>query len=630
MQTKTNTNDFWLAINNNHDDEAMAVLRQEALPLPGGAPSPRIAELTAQYNWDSTQLLSLVCVTEGACGGPVANDVHRFCGKYACVASSHQNGATTMTPGWYISAGSSSNGIFRTPFLPLQSAGGPINNRGATMLTDGDPPFRLNRVQWVLVMEGWDPAGSESEKVSDSPGAESSWDYTLAKMGDDSSLPALVEDVPQRSVPPLSIQVPPPTLTHTVDELREMYFQLENWVRAAKTRMDALESSNTIFEHNVDHLRTELIRVTRHVMANPIRTPDDPGNNVLAERLESLRFELTNEQGHFARLKSKVILLREHQESGGGVELSGIRFPACNSMLAWYEERNPPMGIFMDAHAMLHAIAPAVSSATDTMRFLESQQRVDQKTGLESAVVTSFHTIIPSVFIGSSKNVEGGIFAALKGSMKDYNAWKPAQSQSTGMAKRIKDGVAQVDNRITTMRAEILENELIRVSNTLVTDSMVFCTHLCSFLEEQHVTYSEGTGYSAATVWDMQLECLQTILEELHNARIGVVDAARHRPGLLLWGMIQAWKVQKRYMNNNFGDDPALTGILVRRLIMQGDDKGSQNNRLKSSRRQSTSISETMHPSSKRSMTRLPKQSDGNAHNQYISSEVRLKKKRKL
>lgn len=581
MQSKPNMNDFWLAINHNNDDEAMTVLRREGLPLPGGAPSPRVAELMEKFDWDSTQLLSLVCVNEGACGGSVANDAHRFCGKYACVAVSHQKGATTMPPGWYISAGSASNGIFKTPFLPLHADGGPINNRGATMLTDGDPPFRLNRAQWVLLMEGWEPpVGSESGMVSgESPGAGSLLDETVEKMSDKTLRPPSVERAPQRSAPPLSIQVPPPTPSVTIEELHGQYFFLENWVRNANTRIEALEDSKKTLEDNVEQLKAEVTRLTRHVMANPTRATDD-ANNVLAERLESLRFELTDEQGRFSRLKAQVILLRERQESGGGVELSGIRFPARNSMLAWYEERNPPMGIFMDAHAMLHAIAPAVSSATDTMRFLESQQRVDQKTGLESAVVTSFHTIIPSVFIGSSKNVEGGIFAALKGSMKDYHAWKPAQSQSTGMAKRIKDGVAQVDNRITTMRAEIMENELIRVSNTLVTDSMVFCTRLCSFLEEQQVTYTEGTGYSAATVWDMQLECLQTILEELHNARIGVVDAARHRPGLLLWGMIQAWKVQKRYMSNNFADDPALTGILVRRLIMQGDDKGSQNKKV--------------------------------------------------
>jgi uncharacterized protein YneF (UPF0154 family) len=552
-------------------------LRREALPSTDGTPSPRVAELMKNFDWDSNQLLSLVCVTEGACGGAVSNDTQRFCGKYKCVAISHQKGAKTMPPGWYISAGSTANGFFVTPTLSLQAAGGPITSHGATMLTDGDPPFRLNRAQWVFLMEGWDPAEKSPGVLSgDDTPDPGSWDEVFATLRDDESgsQSPIVEES-RKKAPPLTIEVPPSPHPVTRNDQPDKVMVLEHMVRALSTRLRDVEGALTRSQENAEQARKDVMRLTQHILA--IQNQDRTGSDAaLAERMENLSFELLDPQGRFARLKGQVILLRERQESGGGVELNGVRFPARKSMLAWYEERDPPVGIFMDAHAMLHAIAPAVSSTSDTMRFLESQRRVEQSTGLESAVTTSFHTIVPSVFIGSSKNVEGGVFAALKASMKDYNAWKPAQSQSTGVAKRIKDGVAQVDERITMLRGEEDDSEVIRISNTLATDSMVFCTRLCSFLEEQQVTYMDGTGYSAATVWDMQLECLQTILEELHNARIAVIDAARHRPGLLLWGMIQAWKVQKRYMSNNFGDDPALTGILVRRLIMQGDDKGSQ------------------------------------------------------
>jgi uncharacterized protein YneF (UPF0154 family) len=42
--------------------------------------------------------------------------------------------------------------------------------------------------------------------------------------------------------------------------------------------------------------------------------------------------------------------------------------------------------------------------------------------------------------------------------------------------------------------------------------------------------------------------------------------------GLYLWGMLQAWKVQQRYLANDFKNDPALTGIMVRRLLLHGGD----------------------------------------------------------
>jgi hypothetical protein len=49
-------------------------------------------------------------------------------------------------------------------------------------------------------------------------------------------------------------------------------------------------------------------------------------------------------------------------------------------------------------------------------------------------------------------------------------------------------------------------------------------------------------------------------------------DAAWMSKGLYLWGMLQAWKVQQRYLANDFKNDPALTGIMVRRLLLHGGD----------------------------------------------------------
>jgi septal ring factor EnvC (AmiA/AmiB activator) len=37
--------------------------------------------------------------------------------------------------------------------------------------------------------------------------------------------------------------------------------------------------------------------------------------------------------------------------------------------------------------------------------------------------------------------------------------------------------------------------------------------------------------------------------------------------------MLMAWQIQQRYLTNHFKDDPALTGVLVRRILMQGQDQ---------------------------------------------------------
>jgi peptidoglycan hydrolase CwlO-like protein len=36
--------------------------------------------------------------------------------------------------------------------------------------------------------------------------------------------------------------------------------------------------------------------------------------------------------------------------------------------------------------------------------------------------------------------------------------------------------------------------------------------------------------------------------------------------------MLRAWQIQQRYVSNDFQDDPALTGIFVRRVLLHGQD----------------------------------------------------------
>jgi uncharacterized protein YneF (UPF0154 family) len=227
----------------------------------------------------------------------------------------------------------------------------------------------------------------------------------------------------------------------------------------------------------------------------------------------------------------------------------------------------------MDAHAMLHAISTAYMPVNEALKMLESQKKVDQKTTLESAVYASFMTIVPSVFVGGKPSGEGASpFSLLKANIKSYAEWKPAASHGDGVSKRIETGVIAIDRRITAMRNEHTSSDVIVLSSTLARDSLLFCTSLCTFIEDQHNEMVESTGYVAADSWEMQLECIGVILEELSAARNPVVDAAFFNPGMYLWGMLQAWKVQTRYMQNNFRDDPALNSVMLRHILYQKPD----------------------------------------------------------
>lgn len=222
----------------------------------------------------------------------------------------------------------------------------------------------------------------------------------------------------------------------------------------------------------------------------------------------------------------------------------------------------------------LHAIKAAVVHIEDAGRQREFEAKAKVTSTLQMAVVTSFDTIIPSVFVGAKKTAESGgsPYDWLKGNMKNFEAWKPV-GMSNGVANQVLEGVPKVTNRVNELRRyQTTDTNAVLLSSGLCQDSAHFCMELVRFINEQHEELTQKTMYTSAQVWSMQLECLEKIIEELSEARESVADAARFQPAYYLWGMLKAWKVQQRYLENHFKDDPALTGILVCRILMQGQD----------------------------------------------------------
>jgi hypothetical protein len=109
--------------------------------------------------------------------------------------------------------------------------------------------------------------------------------------------------------------------------------------------------------------------------------------------------------------------------------------------------------------------------------------------------------------------------------------------------------------------------EATRLASGLLADSVGFVTDLLNWVEKCYRDLTHDTTYTSKEVWEMLLESLEQIFAELYAVRSPMVDA-----GLLLWGSLQAWKIQERYRKNKFQDDPALTGIFVRRILLKGPD----------------------------------------------------------
>ena len=55
---------------------------------------------------------------------------------------------------------------------------------------------------------------------------------------------------------------------------------------------------------------------------------------------------------------------------------------------------------------------------------------------------------------------------------------------------------------------------------------MKFISKMIAWMSKSHKELTTDTPYEADEVWDMILECLEKIFEELNMARVSVVDAA--------------------------------------------------------------------------------------------------------
>lgn len=600
-------------------DAAMRVLREAAFN--NGLehePSPRAQPFFSDGEWESARtLLPLTLVESDACFGNMANlstprgsSYHRFCGKARskCDIRSHQTSKLRVDlqrSGWYLAGGSGRQGSILEIRFPLLENGGPINQLSALRLLDPDRPFRMSLGQWLFVHNEWTSQRVESMSSWESPleAAPEGGSRTLPLLGvktyvptedsphspaggpvdvvdeeslqetDPPSLETVHEDTP--TIPP-GAAVPSTTaqrLLSMCESQQHRIATLEGQIRGLlgelrNSENRALEES-TRRDSTQASLKGRLDTVERVLRTVAAAQRDEAEYKTF---VGSVEHSLFSPHGDVAELKTQVKALQQRFDSEGSIECHGVHFSSKVEMAAWFEKNGLTIGVFADAVALLHTIQAPVVHQAEATKTMEAQQKVSMHTDLEAAIITSFSTILPSILVGNKKEGTGGTFDWLKSYLKDYSVWDPSGRKS-GVSSRIKEGI-----KVATKRSEGLlslttnDPEAVKVASGLLSDSATFVTSLCMWVESAHRDITADTPYNSEEVWDMLLECLEQIFEELHQARVAVVDAARISQGIYLWGMLKAWQIQQRYVSNDFQDDPALTGIFVRRVLLHGHD----------------------------------------------------------
>jgi hypothetical protein len=289
-------------------------------------------------------------------------------------------------------------------------------------------------------------------------------------------------------------------------------------------------------------------------------------------------------RGVVAMLTLQVRNFKDRIDSGGGLECNGVRFSSMRDALVWYEAKQiDSPGLFVDALALLHGGTGAYVSMSEAGKRRETQGKNSYAGDVEEFVIQSFDTTIPSSFVGGKQEIDGAsAHAVLKGVLKDFQVWKPRGELFTGLSTQITEGVRKRSAQMKAFRDESTSDPEVReLSAGLMADSVVFCQELVSFINTQNDSLTHDTTYSASQIWDMQLECIRTIFQELADARSEFMLPAKSVPAYYLWGMLRAWEIQQRYLRNHFKDDGALMGIFVRRVVLQSGTDGIKDRLIK-------------------------------------------------
>lgn len=349
------------------------------------------------------------------------------------------------------------------------------------------------------------------------------------------------------------------TVNTLIDELRSSRNE-------AQEAIASYEGQEVIIGGLMHHLDT-----AGQVLKSTIKSKNDSAPS--KSFITLVEHALFNPQGKLSGIKAQLKSLQHRFDSDGTIECHGVCFSSKTDMAAWFAKNGLTIGVFCNAVALLHTIQVPVVHQSEATKAMEAQQKVSMTTDLEAMIITSFSTILPSILVGNKKEGTGGTFDWLKSYLKTYYAiWDPA-SRKSGVSSRIKEGIKVAAKQAKGLLSMTTDNlEAVKVASGLLLDSTTFVTPLCTWIKSAHQDLTADTPYTSEEVWDMQLECLEQIFEELHQAWVAVVDAVHILQGIYLWGMLHAWQIQQRYVSNDFQDDPALTGIFVCQVLLHGQD----------------------------------------------------------
>ena len=248
------------------------------------------------------------------------------------------------------------------------------------------------------------------------------------------------------------------------------------------------------------------------------------------------------------------------------VSVGTYDFPSMSALGAFItQEGIPPTGFvcFPDALALL-AVAhrSGLNGADEAIDFEVKLKKSGYKTQEEAKVAGSFMLALPAHFGVAPRTGAASRDSRMLPGVPTYGDWD-SDNGYVGLTYDLKTDVEAGALSVAEFNAYLAPGASAGLAAAMQTKSLEFVTALSTWISKTYPAIQQKTMASSKEAWNLTAHCVRTVLDLLTKARAcGGSYTPDTRLKRMMWGMLQAHKVQQDLLSVGFDAHPAVSHTL--------------------------------------------------------------------
>ena len=609
MSSNYNSNDlkkFFRRLEQGDGEGARKVFQDLAFP---GDPELRAAGAGAQDYVESGEwegpFVKLYCISDSKCAGHIGmSEPPKVCvkGKTDCRTEAHSK--PLVLPGsfgWRIGAGQKTeHGAYEFPFLPTAANGGPFSVPVEAYLSDSTNPFVMPRAQWFFLFDllvsadgldddevdpdvlSDDESGLQTNTSDDEEALEASYAPLRAELKH-ADMEALIADAEEGT----DTATPEGSVEKIVAVLRNQFVSRDRY-KKVKVALEEVKENQLALTQQLADKAQSTAELTQRLLAMEKRFNDQ------FKRLSSTIRRM--EQEHAANQSSLEVGVRELQEQatetaedvsrarrltkdveyqlheGKAIEFHSKTFTTIRELASLCKLGNIGVGCSADGFLLMNLPRTHSVSEEEGLKTRKGRNDIKAGTAIESVFVISFGTTTPATLAPTKSTSSDLPVEALKTLLKSPSVWEREDGLG-GVKHSILSSANHCRERIEHFANSAgISDEGRSFCIQLISDLSRFVSQFVEFISKFYAITLKTSGMSEGALWELCLEIIAHVIDEIATVRNVHVDRASEEPAWYYWGMLKAWEVQNRYLAADFINDPSLNGIFVRRAVLRKNE----------------------------------------------------------